>query len=301
MMTTGTVTRRGLFSGVSRIRMVFGFVATCILALSVHAIMLDVFQVPYPAEQVTARLPDALNHIVFAWGAMWLYGSLHSRLSRRPWVCRIAVLTLLLCALNETLRGWLMNAYCADTSVSALIYFAAQELPKVVAIAVTATGAVIAGRRLSPGWRQGAGAVVLGLFLSFAVGPLLSWLQPFLSAAVAGLTPHGGWCRQPYGINVLIPAYLTFAEPALACLFCMALVSKRLPAQGPLRPLAFVLLILALKIQLLTSFLYAIYASLPAKTAFASMGQFSLEAAVLGLLTALTWDYATRAPRQPAL
>ncbi|CAM3483845.1 hypothetical protein BOSP111201_07850 [Bordetella sputigena] len=297
MVTTGTADRRGLFSRVSRKRLLFGFVATCILALSVHAIMLDVFRVPYPAEQVTARLPDALNHIVFAWGAMWLYGSLHSRLSRRPMVCRIAVLTLLLGALNEMLRSWLMNAYCADTSVSALVFFAVQELPKIVAIAVTATGAVIAGRRLSPGWRQGAGAVVLGLFLSFVLGPLLSWLQPFLSAAISGLAPHGGWCRQPYGMSVLIPAYLTFAEPALACLVCMAIVAKRLPAHGPLRPLSFMLLILALKKQLLMSFLYAIYASMPARTALASMGQFSLEAAALGLLTALSWDYATRASR----
>ncbi|ARP80173.1 hypothetical protein CAL12_04565 [Bordetella genomosp. 8] len=297
MMTTGAVDRSGLFSGVSRQRMAFGFITTCVIALSVHAVMLEVFRVPYPSEQITARLPDVLNHIVFAWGAMWLYDSLHLRLYRWSTAWRIAVLTVLLCTLNETLRGWLMNAYCADTSVSALVYFAVQEIPKIAAIAVTATGAVIASRRLSPGWQRGAGAVVLGLFLGFAVGPLLSWLQAVFSAAVAGLAPHGGWCQQPYGMNVLIPAYLTYAEPALACLLCMALVARRLPAHGPLRPLIFMLLILALKMQLLTTFFYAFYAAIPAKTALASMGQFSLETAILGVLTALSWDYATRPSR----
>jgi hypothetical protein len=277
--------------------MVVGFVAASILALSVHAIMLEILHVPYPSERLTARLPEVLNNMVFAWGAMWLYGGLHGRLYWRSTAFRIVVLTVLLCALNETLRGWLMNAYCADPSVSAWIYFAVAALPKVLAFAVTAAAAAVASRCLSAGWRQGVAAVALGLLLSFAVGPLMSWLQQVVMTPLAGWGPTGGWCRLPYGMNVLVPAYLTFAEPALACLFCMAFVANRLPADGALRPLGFVLLILALKKQLLMSFFYAIYAPIPAMTALASMGQFSLEAAVLGLLMALSWDYATRAPR----
>lgn len=300
MMTAGTADSGGLFSGVRWIRLAFGFVATCILALSVHAIMLQVFDVPYPSEQLTAWLPDVLNNIVFAWGAMWLYGSLHIPLYRRSRACRIAVVTLLLCGLNETLRGLLMNAYCTDTSVSSLIYYAVAALPKILGFAMAATGAAIADRELSPRWKRGAAAVVLGLVLSFVVGPLMTWLQLVIMTPFAAWAPTGGWCRLPYGMNVLIPAYLTFAEPALACLLCMALVAKRLPSHGPLRPLVFVLLILALKMQLLMPFFYVIYASIPSMTAMmrlASMGQFSLEAAVLGLLTALSWDYATRTSR----
>jgi hypothetical protein len=277
--------------------MVVGFVATCILALSVHAIMLQVLHVPYPSERITARLPDVLNNMVLAWGAMWLYGGLHGRLYARSTAFRIVVATVLLCALNETLRGWLMNAYCTERSVSAWIYFAVAALPKILVFAVTAAAAAAASQRLSPGWRQGVAAVVLGLLLSFAVGPLMSWFEQVVMTPLAGWGPTGGWCQLPYGMNVLLPAYLTFAEPALACLFCMAFVVERLPAHGALRPLAFVLLILALKKQLLMSFFYAIYAPIPAMTALASMGQFSLEAAVLGLLMALTWDYARRAPR----
>lgn len=54
------------------------------------------------------------------------------------------------------------------------------------------------------------------------------------------------------------------------------------------------LLALALKKQLFAAFFYAAYADLPFWTALSSMGQFSLEAVVLGLTTALSWAWANK-------
>lgn len=54
------------------------------------------------------------------------------------------------------------------------------------------------------------------------------------------------------------------------------------------------LLILALKKPLLAAVFYAIYMPLPPMTALASMGQFTLEVAVLGLGMAMCWQYVSR-------
>ena len=121
-----------------------------------------------------------------------------------------------------------------------------------------------------------------------AMGPIMQ--------SIAGLAPQSEWCTLPYGLNVLLPAYLTFIEPVLGCLAAVALVWNRLSTSPPLRFVQFTVLVLAIKNQLLTPFVYAAVAKIPAIDALASEGQFALEAAVLALLTAATWHWSTKRP-----
>ncbi|ANN66563.1 hypothetical protein BAU06_09875 [Bordetella bronchialis] len=285
---------QGLFTGVRTGPLALGFCLAAVLALSVHAAMLQLLHVPYPSERLTAFLPEAINTMLMMWGALWLARCLHKRFPQRSLMFRAGILLLLVSTLNETLRGWFMNGYCASAP-HAWAYFAISALPRLAPYAVVALVASGAGPRLAHGWQRGVGAAVLGLALALAMPSLSAWLDSAVVVRFQDWAPTEGWCQLPYGWKVVLPAYLTFiAEPALACLFCMACAAPALPAKGLARPMAFMLMILALKKQLLMAVFYAVYSSMPALTALASMGQFSLEFAILGFLVAVSWDHAAR-------
>lgn len=287
-----------IFAGVRWPRLILGVCITAVLSLSVHAVMIQVLNVPYPAAQLASFVPAWLNDAAMLLAVSWLYVCARKRWPAHSPARSVLVLSLILVCLNETLRGWFMNAYCSTPARTSWLFMAISSLQKAAYYVVAVVMGAAVGQRLKGGWRV-AGALVLALFLSLAVTPSLSKASAAVMEQVAQWAPQwaptGGWCKMPYGMDVLIPAYLTFIEPVLASLFCVALVWRYLVAHGFARVLQFALLILALKKQLLMAFLYAIYAPVPAGTALASMGQFSLEALALGVLMALSWRYAQRA------
>lgn len=120
-----------------------------------------------------------------------------------------------------------------------------------------------------------------------AFNPILQHLSYLAHDEVYGL---------PYGMHVLIPAYLTYAEPVVACILIAALLCKHLDQRLPLRLLQFTLLILAIRHVLLAPIIFPFYAKLPIPTAVLSIGQFSLEAIALAVFSALTWHLSRPAP-----
>jgi hypothetical protein len=203
------------------------------------------------------------------------------------------ILFLLMCGLNETLRGGFMDAYCNAPFLASAAFFALVALAGTLFYAGAIVLVALGWRYMQTGWQKAVGIPIIGLLLTLAVGPLVSVAQLAVAVHFKYLSPLNGWCSMPYGPNVLIPAYATFVEPALACLFCAAFSWKHLPGGLWSKVLIFILLILALKKQLFAAFIYAFYAKLPFWAGLSSMGQFSLEALALGLLTALTWAWAT--------
>ncbi len=292
-----SIIRTGLFSSVDKIRLTIGFVITAVLSLSVHDILMRVFNAPYPSEPINSVVPGALNHAALAVGAMWLAQCIKGRLSGSSATKRAGILFLLLCGMSEMLRDWFMNAWCFGSPAGHWISMALTEVAKTLPYMVIATGTTIMSERVRHASLRWLGAAALGLAAGVALVPLSAWMQDEIMAALAPWTPTDMWCHMPYGPKVLIPAYATFVEPALASLFCVALVWPALPQRTSRRVLTFMLLVLALKMQLLMPFLYVIYASIPPLTALASMGQFALEAAALGILMALTWRHASGKPR----
>jgi len=278
------------FLRVNRGRLLLAFCLTAVLSLSVHAIMLQLFDVPYPSAQISSPLPDIVNNAIAAWAAIWLFAQMRRTWPHRSRVFHAGILFLLVCGLNETLRGWFMNGYC--TSGRGWLFFAMMGTPAMLVYAATAVAAALVeplfGRRRAFHLAALAVSTLLGVF-AFA---WVSWGKAALFAAFGDMVAGGGWCRLPYGMDVLVPAYLTFIEPAFACLMCCALASPSLRKNRATRTVQFMLLILALKKQLSMSLFYAIYAPLPFASALVSMGQFTLEAAVLGAATALSWTYA---------
>jgi len=108
-----------MFAGVRWGRLVLGVSLTAVLALSVHAVMLQWLHVPYPDASVfDSALPDWLNDAVMLCAAVWLYRCLRARATAQPVALRFFVLFGLLFCLNETLRGAWMTGYCVTRSWS---------------------------------------------------------------------------------------------------------------------------------------------------------------------------------------
>jgi hypothetical protein len=272
-------------------RIAAGILLTTICALSVHAVMLQALHVEFPdlsaispAYKFVIRVLATLGLIIF-----WQFAS-------RSLACSLFKKTTLLflfsTMLTENLfRGPFMDAYC--TNAWTFIFVA--HIPKLLTMAAAALMIAAATPRLPRLWQQSAAALVITALTVFAVGPLFDKAMSPVMAAIAGLAPTGEWCALPYGANVLIPAYITFLEPVLACVAGAALVWNHLSSSRGLRYLQFTLLILAIKNVLVTPFIYAAVAKAPFLSALAGDGQFALEAIALALLAGLTWEWSRAA------
>ncbi|MET3551243.1 MULTISPECIES: hypothetical protein [Burkholderia] len=284
-----------LFAGIHRGRLAIGMCVATVLSLSVHAVMLQLFHAPYPGASLGSKLPAVVNDAVMIYAASWLYRSLCLSLPLRSPLCRITVLFVILACLNETLRGWFMNGYCSTPWTTSWLY---ETFTSLRGIAYYAAASVMSAAIYRCRQRSGriVAAVLLALLLNFVLMSRLASVLSIVLAYVESLAPTGGRCQMPYGPEVLIPAYLSFVEPAIASLFCVAFTWRYSSARRCAFAWQFAVLVLALKKQLLMAYVYAIYAPMPAWTALASMGQFTLEAAALGLLTAVAWQFAKDGP-----
>ncbi len=112
-------------------------------------------------------------------------------------------------------------------------------------------------------------------------------------AAIADLAPQVERCALPHDSKVLIPAYLTFVEPVVACLTGVALIWDRPSPSRGLRLGQLTVLVLVIKNPLVTPFVDAARARLPFRSALASAGQFALAGWALASLTGITWEWST--------
>lgn len=284
-----------VFAGVRWSRLMIGVCLTGGLALSIHVVMVQWLKVSNP--DFHSPLPELLNAMVMVYAAMWLDRCLRAQYAGRSAALRIFVLFVLLACLNATVRNAFMTGYCSTTTPLRWIFGALSSVRPIVYFAVAAALTAGVGQFRREGVRLAAGAG-LALLLVAAVSPGLSLMEHAAYGRLSHLLPSVGWCKLPYGMDVMIPAYLTSVEPALASFACIALVWRYLPERALLRTVSFVVLILALKKQLLASLLYPLFAPGSTLTALASMGQLSLAAAALGLSTVGFWRWAQRAPLQ---
>lgn len=274
------------------LRWAIGLVATAIGALSVHAIMLQVWGVPFPDLSVVPA-PFKLLIRMVATLALIVFWQLAAPRVTGSFGKRWGVLFLVAAMLNESLvRGPFMEGYCTTAWVFAFV----GNLQKLASIAVVAALVVAATPRLALMWQKATAAAAIAAFGMYVATPLIGLAMGPVMESIASLAPQSEWCTLPYGPNVLIPAYLTFAEPVLACVAAAALIWDRLSASRALRFVQFSVLILALKNQLLMPFIYAAFAKGPPMDAFVSESQFALEAIALALLSGITWAWSRPKP-----
>ncbi|MEA3116734.1 MAG: hypothetical protein QOI13_4, partial [Paraburkholderia sp.] len=184
----------------------------------------------------------------------------------------------------------LMVGVTTSEWVLSLIYC----LPDLMTHLLLACLIVIVAPRLSRVWQQLLGALFIAALLSFWFTPAI---RKYVDMVLAQLPPPENIISPPYGLNVLIPAYLSFAEPVIACFILARIVWSKLSLASVKGMSLFVLLIMSMRGVLFAPFIYIFYANLPPVTAILSMGQFSLEALVLALMTTITLRYScTRLP-----
>jgi hypothetical protein len=190
-----------------------------------------------------------------------------------------------------------MDAYC--TTAWTFIFVANSQAVLTTAFASLLIVAVTSKLRLI--WQNVVGAIVITALTAFVIGPLIGAAMGPIMAAVAPLAPKSEWCALPYGPNVLIPAYLTFLEPVLACLAGAVLIWDRLSPSRVLRFVQFTVLVLAVKNLLVTPFVYAAVVKGSFVSALVSDGQFALEAVALAVLTGITieWSVTRRSGADP--
>jgi hypothetical protein len=261
---------------------------TGVCALSVHSAMLQVLHVPFPDLSAITPPYRYLIRAIAMFGLIVLGQFTFSNL-RGSFVKRWGMLFLVDAMLTETLfRGPFMDGYCTTAWVFSFV----GSIPKDLTIALSSAIVTLAAPRLHFLWQSVIAAAIIAAFITYAGSPLIGLAMQPIMTSISRFAPQSEWCALPYGADVLIPAYLSFVEPVVACLMAAALVWNRLSKARIIRFAQFAVLVLALKNQLVTPFVYAAIAKLPALTALTSEGQFALEAATLAILTGVTWEWA---------
>jgi hypothetical protein len=270
-------------------KLALGVFIAAVCALSVHSIMLQGMGVPFPDLSLIPPVFKFLIRVVAILGLIFFW-QLASRKISTSFVKQWGLLFLVTAMLTENLiRGPLMQAYCTDAWIFAFV----GNIPKVLTIAVSSAIIVALTPRLQPIWQKVMAAFGIAALSMFAVTPLLGAAMAPVMQAIAHLAPQGEWCALPYGANVLIPAYITYAEPAIACMVMAMLAWDQLSPSRGLRHVQFTVLILAINYQLLMPIVYASFAKLSFMNALISEGQFALEALVLAMLTGIGWEWSS--------
>ncbi|MEO6521895.1 MAG: hypothetical protein ABIN91_09475 [Mucilaginibacter sp.] len=136
-------------------------------------------------------------------------------------------------------------------------------------------------------------AIALATVFMFAINPLMGAAWKPVMEKISYLAPTGEWCKLPYGPDVLIPAYISFIEPVLACMAMAMLILNQLAPFKWLRLLLFALLVVTVNYQLLMPLFYVALHKGPFISNLASEGQFALEAIVLAITTGFTWQWSS--------
>lgn len=265
-------------------------------ALSIHAILLQVFNVPFPDARFDAKVPRYFARAICLFAlTVFLRSAVANEQS--SFLRRFAIALLIYASLNEAiLRAAFMEGYCTD----AWLYAFVANLQRLVPLALASGMIAFATPKLDRVWKCAVAAAAISALVQFELTPLTASAFQGVMRSITAYAPTGEWCKLPYGPDVLIPAYLTFVEPALGCLIAVALCWDQLPGREVHRLIGFTLLIVAIKNQLLTPFIYMAYAKMPALAALASEGQFAFEAITLGAVTGAGWMLIHRtSPERP--
>jgi hypothetical protein len=264
-----------------------GAVLAGVAALSVHVVMLQVLDVPYPALGSIPKWLLACNGVTSYIALMVL-----ALLAARPapvasaWV-RWLLLTAAYLMIRETLRAGIMEGVVTTTYAKPLL----EVLPNVVLGLVVCGIATLAADRL-PRWV----AIVIGTAAMYAVA---TWIvRPYLMAPLTawigslGLVEGDEVYKAPYGFHVLLPSYLTFAEAVVGAFAACWLAWREGRFSLASFAIAMTFLVPFLHATALLPVWLAIVGPLPWWQGFLSAFQFSMEHAVLGFGAAISWWFA---------
>ncbi len=263
--------------------LVVGFVVTMVASLSVHAAMIQYLHVPYPYTLPHMGRPVLPGFVALSCAAVAIYALVRPRLASLRSAARILVLFLLVAGLNEELfRDVFMDMLNAKPVT---IYPIVQWLPKLVPFAALAAIVAWSSAMMPTTLRRVFGGLLIGS-LVFVIKIATDGVFAHLLASIAYLDSPNRF-DPPYDYHILIPAYLSFAEPVAASFAVGLLAWDRLSRHVPLRIAQLAALILLATGPVFKPFINILYARTDVAMAMLSVGQFLFESIALGVLTGL--------------
>jgi hypothetical protein len=291
------VTEKSRRTAINLWRVITGISATMIVSLAVHALALSALHVPLPDQSVKSWLPFRFaSDIGFSLAVASCFDSARRVSGAGAPAWRSVALTLfILCCLNETLRQFFMNAYCARPFVYAVVFLGLITLADAQYLVGGLALTVVVALLVRHATLRFASMILAAMILTAGVFPLVGQSHALIMAVAGSYAPVSSWCSPPFGASVLIPAYLSLLEPVLATLLCAAIVQRN-PHR---RLLTFVVMILALKKQLFAPLLYMAFSNEAWDQAFLSMAQFTFETIAMAAGAWLTWLWAAKPQMLP--
>jgi len=263
-----------------------------IVSLSVHVFMLQVLRISFPDFAGISVWAPLLNTALALFALIVVCSDAQPKIARFSKGIQCIIVFLLYAMLKESFRGILMNGVVTTGWGFDIV----AGLPGLAYTFVLSSIVVFLTPMLRSFWVRVGGAAVLAGIAIFAVRPALGSIFSPALKAVAHLD-HPDVYSFPYGWQVLIPAYITYAEPVIACMCVAFLVWGRLSAKTGMRILQFSFLILSIRGMLLPTFVYSFYSKAKLPAAMLSESQFLFETLALAILTAVVWQLSmTRRP-----
>jgi hypothetical protein len=269
--------------------LIAGIIVTVIVALSVHVVMLQVLGIAFPEDGGTAAWAKFLNNGGSVVAVIFFYSVAHETLARRNLLTRCLIVFLLYATLKESFRGLIMAGYVT----TAWTYATVDRLPSLLLNLVISCMVVVVTPRLRGALSKIIGGSLIAAVAIFGVRPLIGAVFGPLKQSIAYLN-HDDVYQVPYGLAVLVPAYITFIEPVLSCMIIVALVWNRRSAKPLLRLVQFVALIMFMRGMVFRTFIFGFYIKSSLGAAMLSESQFALETLALAVLTALIWQYSMK-------
>ena len=272
--------------------LVGGTVLTAVCALSVHAAAVQLFHLPGMDGYPTGGPLVFLTQAGMVAAAIVLWRLAPPNISKLPIPVKCLLLFVLLAMLFQRLiRLPLMDAVV--TTAWSFSFLA--NLPALAPFLVVACLVVWSAPVLRQPWQVLVAGVVIAALAFPLCGSLATLLfQPILAFA-AGLD-HEPVYNMPYGLNVLVPAYVTALEPAIATVALAALVWDRLRGTTAACIAYVAVLVMILNLHLFQPLVVLFTGGPDLDAGLEGVGQSWVATLVQAVLGAATWAFSMRRP-----
>lgn len=265
------------------VKLILVLVAAGVLALSIHVGML-LAGVPFP---LTSPPPWAgwLNNLLTTITLLIVMRLALPVIGRLSLIKRTLLVFLVFAMIRETLRGVIMNGVVTGGWV-----FAFAALPEQILRALVLAAFVTIGARWATSVPRLVATGLVIASVSFGINKLLSATFAPLVERLSYLARPDAY-EFPYPVEVMIPAYLTFAEAILGATLLARLIWPALPASAGRRILIMAALVPLIRGVAFMPFLFSFF--MKDGSYFGgvlSYSQFTLEFIALGIIVGIGWE-----------
>ncbi|MEO5944242.1 MAG: hypothetical protein ABIP30_16145, partial [Ferruginibacter sp.] len=213
------------------------------------------------------------------------------RLSKKS----VVIQTLIVFAIYSMIKESLIRANIMEGVVTtAWLFPFIKSVPGLLNYLILALIVVLTNRFLNKKWQLLIASILATAFYVSALLPLMASVFSPIIASYSYMA-HDEIYQMPYGWQVMIPAYLTFAEPVFAAFLILHFIWEKLAVENFYKIVLTGILISLLKGTLLPLFIYTPFMKSDLTAAIISESQFTLEFLALGMLAAFFWSWYRKA------